>query len=55
MVSRKAIPIKYPTAFARGVKIETAEHHLPRKITVKLVTDHMVKNPHEYDIRKRRH
>jgi hypothetical protein len=34
--------------FAKGMRIETREHHLPQPITRKLVTDHLVKNPKEY-------
>jgi len=34
--------------FAKGMRIETREHHLPAPITRKLVTDHLVKNPKEY-------
>jgi hypothetical protein len=37
-----------PAMFAKGMRIETREHHLPQPITRKLVTDHLKVNPKEY-------
>jgi hypothetical protein len=37
-----------PSMFAKGMRIETREHHLPAPITRKLVTDHLTLNKNEY-------
>ena len=50
MVPRRPVPKPMYTAaaFARGMKIEQHEHHLPVKFTRKLVTDHLTENPRYY-------
>jgi hypothetical protein len=47
----KRLGVRVPysqSEFEKGMRIETSEHHLPRKITAKLVRDHLDLNPKEY-------